>query len=63
LILVEAGSPADFRRKLEFVILQNEVRADILIVQDMHTTFYGPREFAIKDGNAYILAFSEQTES
>jgi hypothetical protein len=49
--------------KLELFIFQNEVRADILIVQDMHTTFYGSREFAIKDCNAYILAFSEQKES
>jgi len=63
LILVEASSPADFRRKLELFIFQNEVRADILIVQDMHTTFYGSREFAIKGCSAYILALSEQKAS
>lgn len=31
------------------------------IVQDMHTTFYGSKEFSIQDTNGYILAFSERT--
>ena len=29
------------------------------IVKDMHTTFYGMREFYIRDCNGYILGFAE----
>ncbi len=35
------------------------VKGKTEIVQDMRTTFYGAHEFAIKDCNGYILAFSE----
>jgi hypothetical protein len=30
-----------------------------IFVQDLHTTFYGAREFAIQDCNGYVLAFAE----
>ncbi len=29
------------------------------IVADLHTTFYGTREFYFRDCNGYILSFSE----
>lgn len=29
------------------------------IICDTHTTFYGAREFAIKDNNGYVLTFAE----
>ena len=32
------------------------------IVQDMHNTFYGSKEFAVKESNGYILAFAERAE-
>ncbi|OGC20984.1 hypothetical protein A3J90_06710 [candidate division WOR-1 bacterium RIFOXYC2_FULL_37_10] len=35
------------------------VKGKAEIVQEMRTTFYGAHEFAIKDCNGYILAFSE----
>lgn len=31
-------------------------------VQEMHTTFYGSKECAIKDCNGYVLAFSQPKE-
>ena len=43
--------------------LFESVKDKVEIVQDMHTTFYGSREFAIKDCSGYILAFSEQKKS
>lgn len=33
------------------------------VVQEMHHTFYGSQEFAIKDCNGYVLAFSQPKEN
>lgn len=35
------------------------LRSKVEIVQDLHTTFYGATEFAVKDCNDYILTFAE----
>lgn len=35
------------------------IKERVTIVQDMHTTFYGMREFAIQDCNGFVLSFSE----
>jgi uncharacterized glyoxalase superfamily protein PhnB len=39
------------------------IKGRVEIVQDMHTTFYDTREFAFRDVNGYILAFSEAASS
>jgi uncharacterized glyoxalase superfamily protein PhnB len=38
------------------------VRDRAEIVQDLHTTFYGAKEFSIRDPNGYIFAFAENVE-
>jgi uncharacterized glyoxalase superfamily protein PhnB len=35
------------------------LKDQVEIVQELHTTFYNTREFAFRDCNGYILAFSE----
>jgi len=41
--------------------LYEKVKDRVCIVQDLHATFYGAREFAIKDINGYILAFAQNS--
>lgn len=42
--------------------LYEQLKDKVEIVQDWHTTFYGTQEFAFKDCNGYIIAFSEAVE-
>jgi lactoylglutathione lyase len=35
-----------------------ELREDVEIIQKLHTTFYGRKEFTIRDLNGYILTLS-----
>lgn len=37
-----------------------KLRTRVEIVQELHETFYGTREFAFRDSNGYILAFAER---
>ena len=39
--------------------LYEKIRAQVQVVQDLRTTFYGKREFAIQDCNGFILTFAE----
>lgn len=39
--------------------LYERARLQAEVVQDMNETFYGMREFSIKDPNGYILVFAE----
>ncbi len=39
--------------------LYEQIRAQVQVVQDLQTTFYGTREFAIVDCNGFILTFAE----
>ncbi len=39
--------------------LYAKIKNDVEIIVDMHTTFYGTSEFAIKDINGYIITFAE----
>ena len=39
--------------------LYDTLKGKVEIVSDLHTTFYGAREFYVKDCNGYILGFSE----
>jgi uncharacterized glyoxalase superfamily protein PhnB len=43
--------------------LYDQLKDQVEIVQDLHTTFYGTQEFAFRDSNGYLLAFSEAVES
>ncbi len=36
-----------------------QLKDNVEIVQDLHTTFYNTQEFAFRDCNGYILALSE----
>lgn len=42
--------------------LYEKVKDKVTKVQDMHTTFYGSQEFAIKDIDGYILAFAQSNQ-
>lgn len=46
----------------DIVALYNAVKDKVTVVQDMHKTFYGAQEFAIRDINGYILNFAQTTE-
>ncbi len=37
----------------------NSIKNNVEIIQKLHTTDYGSKEFAIKDLNGYVLIFSE----
>jgi uncharacterized glyoxalase superfamily protein PhnB len=43
--------------------LYEGVEGKVAIVQDLHTTFYGTQEFAFRDCNGYIIAYSEALEN
>jgi len=40
--------------------LFEKVKDKVIIVKEMHKTFYGSTDFAIQDCNGYILVFSQQ---
>ena len=39
--------------------LHERLKDKVTIVQAIHSTFYGTREFAIQDSNGFVLAFAE----
>lgn len=43
--------------------LYQRVGQNLTIVQEIHDTFYGSREFAVIDCNGYVLAFAEHKQS
>ena len=56
----EIGGSLTFYIRMENIEeLYARTRDKVTIVQDLHTTFYGMREFSIQDCNGYILAFAE----
>lgn len=40
----------------------SEIKNKVEIIKDIHTTWYGMKEFYIKDLNGYILGFAEMGE-
>ena len=46
----------------DFDALYKEIRSKYAIYTELHTTFYGAKEFAIADIDGYILTFTEHTE-
>jgi uncharacterized glyoxalase superfamily protein PhnB len=45
-----------------FDTIFDELKHKHKILCDIHTTFYGSREFAIADNNGYVLTFTEHKE-
>jgi len=57
------GASLTFYIKVQDVqSLYDSVKEKVEIVRDMKKTFYGAREFAVRDLNGYILVFSEIKE-
>lgn len=44
----------------DFDFLYETINKNHTILSDIHTTFYGSREFAIADNNGYVLTFTEE---
>ncbi|PAU93270.1 glyoxalase [Aliifodinibius salipaludis] len=42
--------------------LYQEIKDEVNLTKEMHKTFYGANEFAIKDPNSFILTFSDVLE-
>jgi uncharacterized glyoxalase superfamily protein PhnB len=40
--------------------LYEKVKGKVEVVAEKHTTFYGSKEFSIKDNSGYVLMFSER---
>jgi uncharacterized glyoxalase superfamily protein PhnB len=38
----------------------DEIRNDYEVQSELHKTFYGAEEFAVKDNNGYVLTFTEK---
>ena len=56
----EIGATLTLYIKLDDIqSLYNSVKDKVEIGRDMRETFYGAKEFAVKDLNGYILVFSE----
>ncbi len=39
--------------------LHERLKDRVTIVQDMHTTFYGTKEFVLQDLNGFVISFAE----
>lgn len=63
--------PPEFKNKKTYEVLTlyidmeniegllQKIKDKVAIIKDLHTTFYGTKEFVIKDCNGYILTFAE----
>lgn len=47
----------------DFESLYQELKNKLEILCDIHTTFYGSKEFAIADNNGYVLTFAEHKDA
>jgi len=45
-----------------FAELYEELKGKCDVLCDVHTTFYGANEFAVKDNNGYVITFVENRE-
>ena len=55
------GSLTLYIEATDIEALFNKVKDKVAVVQDLHTTFYGKKEFSIEDCNGYVLAFSQRS--
>ena len=46
----------------DFDNFYNNLKEKTAILSDVHTTFYGTKEFAIADNTGYVLTFAEHQE-
>jgi len=66
----EGGKPSSsLRREVDLYVCSDEVDAlyrqlkdRVEIVEDLHDTFYGMREFTIRDFNRFWITFGQPTE-
>lgn len=56
---VNGGSLILYIRMKNIRTYYERIKGKAVIVQELHKTFYGATEFAIKDCNEYILTFAE----
>jgi uncharacterized glyoxalase superfamily protein PhnB len=67
IMLNEGGRPSDaFRREVDLYVHTDDVDAlrarlgdRVEIVEDLHDTFYGMREFIIRDVNRFWITFGQ----
>ena len=58
------GGAVTFYTEVEGVeALHAQLRGRVEIVQALHDTFYGTREFCFRDCNGYLISFSESLEA
>lgn len=59
----KTGSPGTFFIELAGIdLLYKEVKEKVDVVSGMRTTFYGKKEFTIKDLNGFFLTFAEDVK-
>ena len=67
-IMLNAGGPPSSSRRREFDlythvddvdVLRNRLDGKAEIVEDLHDTFYGTREFIIRDCNGFWITFGQ----
>ena len=70
-MLNEGGRPSDAaRREVDLYVqvddvsaIAEELRSRVRVVEDVHDTFYGMREFIIRDLNGFWLTFGQPITS
>ena len=56
----EVGGSLTFYIEVENIAaLYSKLKEKVSVIKELHTTFYGMREFYIQDCNGYILGFAE----
>ena len=60
---VSLGASCTFYCKLENLEdFYNEIKDNVEVVKELFTTWYGMKEFYIRDNNGYILTFAEAAQ-
>ena len=70
LMLTSGGQPSSaYRREVDLYVLSDSVdqlyekfKDRTQVVEDLHDTFYGMREFVIRDLNGFWLTFGQPTQ-
>jgi uncharacterized glyoxalase superfamily protein PhnB len=63
LLITKKGSMGTFFIEVQSIdTLYKQVKGKVDIVGEMRTTFYGKKEFTIKDLNGYFLMFAEDVK-
>lgn len=56
---INGGSLLLYIKLKNIGVFFESIKSKIQVIQEMHKTFYGATEFAIKDCNDYILTFAD----